>query len=137
MNHHSIRSRRGHKMEEVICDKLNITQTASRGRNACPYDGVDNQGRKVEIKTIGVHPSNGYPQAGRMAEKKGLCERLVMEYNGRLFDTASHSDPEYAISQLLSRRVAQFNPGLKLNNKTTQLNINTQVLLECEIAETV
>jgi hypothetical protein len=124
-------------MEKAVCDKLNFTQTVSRGRNACPHDGVDQRGRPVEIKTIGTNRRYGYLQAGRMAEKKKWCKRLVMEFNGRLFDTDAHPNPGYALAQLLHSQVTAFNPGLKANDKSTRQNVNTEVLLECEIAETV
>ena len=133
----SARSLRGRDMEEAICKKLNITQTASRGPNACPHDGVDQQGRRVEIKTIGVNRRTGALCVGRMAEKRGLIDRLVCEFEGRLFDTAAHPHPGAAICQLLLTQTTSFNPGLMANDKATRQNVNTEWLLECEIEETV
>lgn len=133
----SVRSLHGRDMEKAVCDKLDITQTLSRGPKACQYDGVDDQDRRVEIKTIGVMRNTGQLRAGRMAEKKKWCDRLIMEYNGRLFDTAAHSNPEHVMSILFRASDATFNPGLEPNDKNTRQNINTKLLLECEIEETV
>jgi len=128
----SVQSRRGSTMEATICNQLGITQTASRGPNACSYDGVDQDGRRVEIKTINARRLDGIIVAARMREKRGLCDRLVLEYKGRLFDTTMHSDPKKAMDVLLTQRTAFFNPGLEDNGKSTQQNLNTKVLLECE-----
>ena len=133
----SRQSLRGQKMEEVLCKKFNITQTASRGRNACPYDGVDDQGRRVEIKTINKNRQHGNLHAKRMSEKRGLCDRILLEWQGRVFDTAAHPQPDEAMAHLLRAYTATFNSDLKVNGKNTYQNINTQVLLECELSETV
>ena len=137
INYRSVQTLRGNAMEKVICEKLKITQTKSRGRYACRHDGVDEQGNRCEIKTINVNRFTGDLIAGRMREKRDLCDRLVMEWSGRLFDTSAHSNPKAALAVLLTQPTAYFNADLQVNDKSTQQNKNTEILLACEIAETV